>query len=239
MSLPEVDVLVVGAHPDDAEFGMGGTLCKMQAQGYKIGLIDLTRGELGSKGTPERRRQEAETAARVFGALFRDNLDLGDGIVVDDVMTARRIATLIRECKPKLVFTHHGADRHPDHRGCHGLINRAVFQSSLKMLELGVPFHCPDRLIFFPSNEWLEPDFVIDVTDVWEQKMQALEAFRSQFVEPAALIDQKYFGVADYRCIVESRCRLYGQKIGVTFGEGFVTLDGIEIRDPVRAFRRG
>ncbi len=237
--LPEVDLLVIGAHPDDAEFGMGGTVCVLAAQGYRVGLIDLTGGEMGSKGTPERRRAEAEAAAAILGASFRHCLDLGDGQITDAVDRARRIATLIRRCRPSLVFTHHGEDRHPDHRGCHALVSRALFQASLKVLDLGLPYHCPDRLIFYPSNEWLEPDFVVDVTGVWEQKLRALEAFRSQFVEPSALIDRKYFGVAEYRPLVESRCRMYGQKIGTTFGEGFVTLDSIQIQDPVAAFRRG
>lgn len=236
MALPEVDVLVTGAHPDDAEFAMGGTLCRLQRQGYRLGLIDLTRGEMGSKGTPERRHQEAMAAAQVYGALFRVNLDLGDGNIADDVMIARKVATLIRECRPKLIFTHHGEDRHPDHRGCHALVSRAFFQSTLKALDLGVPFHCPDRLIFFPSNEWLEPDFVVDVTEVWEQKIRALKAFESQFVEPSALIDQKYFGVTEYAKLVEARCRMYGQRIRTTFGEGFVTQDSIAIRDLVKTF---
>lgn len=237
--LTPVDVLVIGAHPDDAEFGMGGTLCHLARLGYRIGLLDLTRGELGSKGSPERRCQEAEAAAAVYGASFRQCLDLGDGHITDDISIAQRLAGLIRQSQPKLVFTHHGADRHPDHRGAHALVSRAVFQASLKSLDLGVPFHVPDRLIFFPINESLQPDFIVDITAVWEQKLQALQAFASQFVEPAALIDQKYFGVSDYMAVIEARCRVYGQQIGVAYGEGFVTHDGIPVADPVQTFTPG
>jgi bacillithiol biosynthesis deacetylase BshB1 len=233
-------VLVIGAHPDDAEVGMGGTLCLLHRQGYRLGLLDLTRGELGSKGTPERRRAEADAAATIFGAAFRRCLDLGDGHITDDIPTAQRLAALIRQCRPKLVFTHHGADRHPDHRGAHALVSRAVFQASLKTLDLGgVPFHVPDRLIFFPINEWLEPSFVIDVTPVWSERLATLRAFESQFVEPSALIDHKYFGVSNYEASLEARARLYGQKIGVTFGEGFVTHDAVPVADPVQTFARG
>lgn len=238
-NLSEVDVLVIGAHPDDAEFSMGGTLCLLADQGYTIGLIDLTRGELGSKGDPERRRQEALRAAEVFGALFRECFDLGDGHVRDDVQTAFRIAAAIRQCRPKLVFTHHGEDRHPDHRGAHELVSRSVFQASLRSLDLGVPYHCPDRLIFFPSNELMKPDFFVDVTDVWERKMASLEAFESQFVEASAPIDHVYFGVSDYRRAVEARAVVYGQRIGVRYAEGFAVRDGVPVTDPVLTFRRG
>lgn len=237
-TLPPVDVLVIGAHPDDAEVGMGGTLCLLHRQGYRLGLLDLTRGELGSKGTPERRRAEAEAAADVFGAAFRHCLDLGDGYIVDDIDTAKRLAALIRHSRPKLIFTHDGADRHPDHRGAHALVSRAVFQASLKTLDLGVPFHVPDRLIFFPINEWLEPSFVVDVTPVWSERLATLQAFTSQFVEPSAVIDHKYFGVSDYQAALAARARLYGQKIGVTFGEGFTTYDAVPVADPVRTFAR-
>lgn len=237
-TVPAVDVLVIGAHPDDAEVGMGGTLCLLHRQGYRLGLLDLTRGELGSKGTPGRRRQEAEAAAAVYGAVFRHCLDLGDGHITDHIPTAQRLATLIRHCQPKLVFTHHGADRHPDHRGACALVRRAVFQASLTSLDLGVPFHVPDRLIYFPINEWLEPSFVVDVTPVWDDRIATLRAFASQFVEPSAVIDHKYFGVADYMAALEARARLYGQKIGAAFGEGFVTDDAVPVADPVQTFAR-
>lgn len=238
MKLPEVDVLVIGAHPDDAEFSMGGTLCRLAELGYKIGLIDLTRGELGSKGDPQRRRQEALAAAQVYGASFRECLDLGDGRVRDDVETAFRIAAAIRRCRPSLVFTHHGDDRHPDHRGARDLVSRAVFQASLRSLDLGVPYHVPDRLVFFATNEVIRPDFLVDVTDVWERKIACLEAFASQFVDETAEIDQVYFGISNFRLALEAQAALYGRQIGVRFAEAFTTRDGIPVADPVKTFRR-
>lgn len=239
MNVTEVDVLVIGAHPDDAEFAMGGTVCLLHDLGYSVGLVDLTRGEAGSKGNPERRKQEADAAAKILGAAFRECLDLGDGHVTDDTENAALVARVIRRCRPKLVFTHHGDDRHPDHRGANALVERAVFQSCLRSVDLGVPHHCPDRLIYFPSNELMQPDFFVDVTGVWERKIASLEAFTSQFVEPAAPIDRTYFGVSSYKEAVEARSRVYGQRIGVPFAEAFATRDGVPVADPVRTFQRG
>lgn len=231
-----VDVLAIGAHPDDVEMAMGGTLARLSALGYSLGVIDLTRGELGSKGDPERRGREAEAAAAVYGAAFRMNLDLGDGHMRDDVEVAQRVARLIRQCRPRLVFCHHGEDRHPDHRGAHLLVSRAVFQASLRKLDLGEPYHVVDRLIFYPSNEWMAASFVVDITPHWPAKLQAMRAFESQFVEPALEIDYKYFGVSSYLSLAESRARFYGQQIGVEFGEGFRVADSVPVPDPVRVF---
>ncbi|ADU52236.1 LmbE family protein [Thermaerobacter marianensis DSM 12885] len=232
-----VDVLVIGAHPDDAEIGMGGTLVKLHRLGYRIGVIDLTRGELGSKGTPERRAQEAAAAARVYGARFRLNLNLGDNRVEDSPALGRKVAALIRRCRPRLVFTHHGDDRHPDHRGASSLVRRAVFQAALRNLDLGEPYHLVDALLFFPVNEWVEPRFVVDVTETFAGKLEAMRAFASQFVEPTAPIDHKYFGVEDYLEAAVVRARHYGLRIGVRYGEAFVA-DAVPVADPVAAFRR-
>lgn len=232
-----VDVLVIGAHPDDAEIGMGGTLVKLHRLGYSIGVIDLTRGELGSKGTAERRAEEAAAAAAVYGARFRANLNLGDNRIDDSPALGRKLAELIRRARPRLVFTHHGDDRHPDHREAHALVRRAVFQAGLRNLDLGVPYHLVDALIFFPVNEWVEPSFVVDITDTFEGKLEAMRAFASQFVEPTAPIDHKYFGVEDYLEAAAVRARHYGMRIGVRYGEAFVT-DGVPVSDPVAAFRR-
>ncbi|WPD18898.1 MULTISPECIES: bacillithiol biosynthesis deacetylase BshB1 [Thermaerobacter] len=236
--LEPVDVLVIGAHPDDAEIGMGGTLVKLHRLGYRIGVIDLTRGELGSKGTPERRAQEAALAARVYGARFRFNLNLGDNRVEDSPALGRKVAALIRRCRPRVVFTHHGDDRHPDHRGASALVRRAVFQAALRNLDLGEPHHVVDALLFFPVNEWVEPSFVVDVTATFDAKLEAMRAFASQFVEPTAPIDHKYFGVEDYLEATVVRARHYGLRIGVRYGEAFLA-DAVPVADPVAAFRRG
>ena len=232
-----VDVLVVGAHPDDAEIGMGGTLVKLHRLGYSIGVIDLTRGELGSKGTPERRAAEAAAAAAVYGARFRTNLNLGDNRVDDSPALGRKLAELIRRARPRLVFTHHGDDRHPDHRGACALVRRAVFQAGLRNLDLGVPYHLVDALLFFPVNEWVEPSFVVDITDTFDAKLEAMRAFTSQFVEPTAPIDHKYFGIEDYLEAAVVRARHYGMRIGTRYGEAFVA-DAVPVADPVAAFRR-
>lgn len=233
-----VDILAIGAHPDDVEFAMGGTLVLHHRMGYRIGVVDLTRAELGSKGTPERREQEAEAAAAVYGAAWRANLDLGDNQVVDDPATARRLAMLIRQARPALVFTHHGEDRHPDHRGAFALTRRAVFAAALRKLDLGVPYHVVSGLLFYPSNELMDPDLVVDVTDAWDQREEAMRRYTSQFVEPTLDIDHKYFGVQDYLEATRARARHYGQQIGARYGEGFACQDGVRVDDLVQTFGR-
>lgn len=239
LELEQVHLLAIGAHPDDVEFALGGTLARHVRMGYRVGVVDLTRGELGSKGNPALRAQEAAAAARVYGASFRLCLDLGDNRVVDDPDVARRLAALIRSCRPSLVFAHDGDDRHPDHRGAFALVRRAVFLAALRSLDLGAPHHVVDRLCYFPLNETVRPHFVVDVTDEWPQKEAAMRAFQSQFVDPTLEIDHRFFGVDDYLEMARVRARLYGQFIGVRYGEGFLCQDAVPVSDLIHTFVPG
>ena len=231
-----VDLLVVGAHPDDAEYGMGGTLVRHHRAGYRIGVLDLTRGELGSKGTPQLRAQEARHAAEVYGAHFRVGLDLGDNQVGHDRASVHRLATAIRAARPRLVFTHHAEDRHPDHRAAHELVRRGVFTAALSNLDLGVEHHVVAAVLCFPTDRVVDADVYVDVTEVWEDRLTALRRFASQFTAPTRDIDHTLYGVDDYLATTVARARVYGQRIGATFAEAFVTDAGVAATDLVELF---
>ena len=231
-----VDLLAIGAHPDDVEYGMGGTLVRHHRAGHRIGVVDLTRGELGSKGTPERRAEEANQAAQVYGAAFRACLDLGDNAVSHDPPSVHHLATVIRTARPRVVVTHQPEDRHPDHRAANELVRRAVFAAALATLDLGVEHHVTAGLLGFPTDRVVEGDVYMDVTDVWDDRLQTMRCFASQFTASTRDIDRTLYGIDDYLEVVTTRARAHGQRIGVTYAEAFVTEQGVPADDLVTLF---
>jgi N-acetylglucosamine malate deacetylase 1 len=233
-----VDLLAIGAHPDDVEYGMGGTLVRHHHAGRRIGVVDLTRGELGSKGSPDLRADEARQAAGVYGASFRTCLDLGDNEVAADPTSVRRLATVIRTARPRVVVSHQAEDRHPDHRAAHELVRRAVFAAALATLDLGVDHHVAAGLLGFPTDRVIDGDVYVDVTAVWEERLETMRRFVSQFTAPTRDIDHTLFGIDDYLEVATTRARAHGQRIGVTYAEAFVTEEGIPADDLVTLFDR-
>ncbi len=229
-----VDLLAVGAHPDDVEYGMGGTLVHHHHLGHRIGVVDLTRGELGSKGTPAGRRAEALTAAGVYGARFRVCLDLGDNRVTPTETAVRRLAAVIRRTRPRVVASHLAEERHPDHRAAHELVRRAVFAAALRNLELDDPdtgHHVVRRTLSFPTDRVLDGDLYVDVTAVWEDRLATMRAFASQFAVPTLAIDRQLYGTDDHLALVAARARVQGQAIGVRYAEAFLSDGGIAVAD--------
>ena len=238
--LTPVDLLVVGAHPDDAEYGMGGTLLVHARAGRRIGVVDLTRGELGSKGDPQRRAREAAHAAQLYDASWRVCLDLGDNQVEADPDAARLLARVIRAARPRVVCTHHHVDRHPDHRAAHELVRRAVFAAALRALDLGAEHHVVAATLCFPTDGVLErPDVVVDVTDVWEARLETMRRFTSQFDAPTLEIDRTHYGVDDYLEVTAARARVHGQHAGVRHAEAFVADRPPRAADLVALFAPG
>lgn len=233
-----VDLLAIGAHPDDVEYGMGGTLVRHHHVGHRIGVVDLTRGELGSKGDPQRRADEAHHAAEVYGARFRTCLDLGDTQVDHAPDPVRRLAAVIRAARPRVVASHQVADRHPDYRAAHELVRRAVFAAALSSLDLGVAHHVVDGVVSFPTDRVIAGDLYIDVSDVWDERRETMHRFASQFTAPTRDIDHRLYGIDDYLEVVTTRARAHGQRIGVRYAEAFVTEQGVPIDDLVELFAR-
>ncbi|ADR36977.1 LmbE family protein [Oceanithermus profundus DSM 14977] len=176
-----LDLLVVAPHPDDAELGAGGTLAKAARAGRAVGVIDLTQGELGSKGDPETRAREAEAAARVLGLAWRANLGLPDGGVADAPEPARALAALLRRTRPRVVLAPHPEDRHPDHVAAAALARRAVHLAGLARADVEGRPHKPERFLHYPGNAPVRPDLLVDVSDVIEVWEAAVRAFASQF----------------------------------------------------------
>jgi len=217
-----LDLLAIGAHPDDVDISCGGTLALAAAQGYSAGILDLTRGELGTNGTPEIRASEAAEAARILGAAGRWNAGLPDGgIRAHDPEQERRVVEWIRRLKPAILLTHFPQDRHPDHVQASLIAERAWYLAGLARYKAdGEPFRSPARF-HFASRVGFHPTLVIDVTEMWEKKRQGMLAHKSQVTQEGSGASPTQLNQPDFLERVEARMRHYGGMIGVRYGEPF------------------
>lgn len=229
---PILDLLVIAVHPDDAELGCGGTIAQQVAKGKKVGIVDLTRGELGSRGSAEIRDQEAAAAAAVLGLTVRENLKMRDGFFRNDEAHQLDVIRMIRRYRPEIVMTNALHDRHSDHGRAGDLVNDAVFLSGLRKIETEDPLtgalqeaHRPRLLLQFIQDQYIEPDVVVDVTEHWDTKVRAVQAYSSQFFntdyEASSDEPQTYISRPDFMHYIEGRAREYGKYIAATYGEGF------------------
>ncbi|MCL6583447.1 MAG: bacillithiol biosynthesis deacetylase BshB1 [bacterium] len=230
---PSVDLLAFGAHPDDVEICLGGLLIKMKNRGYRTGIADLTRGEMGSRGTAQLRAQETAQASRLLAVDVRENLNLGDSRLTagyDQILAAAR---LIRKLRPSIILAPYFEDWHPDHAAAGRIVQQAFFQARLAKLDLGYPPHYPRRIYYYPAHQPLIPTFVVDITAEFPRKMEALSAYRSQ-IFPSEEDSQPYrtIGVSDYAFHVESRCRYFGSLINVKYGEALWVDRPLRLDDP-------
>src|ERR1700682_4155109 len=186
-----VDYLFFGAHPDDVELGCGGTIARLVKGGASAGIIDLTCGEMGTRGTPAGRAREAGHSARILGASFREQLDFGDGALRTGRDEELQVIDLVRRHRPKVIFVMHPDDRHPDHTRTGRIVTEASFYAALRSLERELPAHRPQAVVYYLQNYMLPPSFVVDVTAGWKTKMRAIAAFKSQFYVPAATASSK------------------------------------------------
>ncbi len=227
-----IDVLVFGSHPDDAELGCGGLLCKMKAEGFTTGIIDMTRGEMGSRGTPELREQEALRAAESLSLDIRENLGMKDGCLEDSIENRHRIVDVIREYRPSFVFTSYPDDGHPDHVVCGRLVRDAFFSARLRKLEGRHPHFAPKRLFFYPSNRFFNAVVCVDVTPFFDKKIEVLSSYKSQFIRDNEPSDApRPIGVDDHIFHTESRMRHFGSQINVKYAEGFITELPLAVED--------
>jgi len=231
--MPDFDVAGICAHPDDAELVMGGTLAGEAARGRRVAIVDLTRGEMGSRGTEEARAREAVEAARILGVAHRESLGLPDARLSPTTEQKDVVVAALRRLRPRVVLLQHWAQRHPDHAAASRIVYEASFLAGLRSYrpDLGAAFR-PFKLAYtLPVTEPVEvvPSFVVDVTAQWETKMKAIRAFASQFVASA---DEKVALPFDrFQHAVETAGRRAGQRIGVEYGEGFVTREPMQVDD--------
>lgn len=221
-----VDLLAFGPHPDDIEIGIGGVVAKAARSGRRVGLCDLTRGELGSNGTVDERLVEAAAAADLLGAEWRQNLEWPDGEIggPDQIRSA---VECLRRSRPATVLVPHWEDRHPDHVAASHLLTQAVFKSGLRRFAAaGEPWR-PDWVCYYFVNETSTPSFVVDVSDDYDIKRQALDCHRSQFTPAGAEAVSTRLTTSRFRQLVETRDAGFGVSVGVAFAEGFV------VKEPV------
>jgi len=237
----QVDVLAIGPHPDDIELFCGGTVALLASRGRRVGMLHLTRGEGGTRGSAERRRAEAEAAAEALGAASLDFLDCGDGRLRTGEAEEDALIGLLRRRRPELVLGPPAADRHPDHERAHRLVHAACFYAGLRSRGKGEP-HRPAAVFSYMQHDPVPPSFVVDVSAVWERKMAALDAYGSQLHtprgaggdaagdgdnEPVTLI-----ATPEFRLGIEGRARHFGSLIGATFGEPFTSRRPLAVADP-------
>ncbi|MFB5281957.1 MULTISPECIES: bacillithiol biosynthesis deacetylase BshB1 [Peribacillus] len=217
-----IDILAFGAHADDVEIGMGGTLAKYAQMGKKIMICDLTKAEMSSNGTVERRIEEANQAAKILG-VERMSLNLPDRGLYMKEEYIQEIITVIRTYKPTLVFAPYTVDRHPDHGNASRLVEEAVFSAGVRkyMENVGLGAHRVQNVYFYMINGFHKPDFVMDISAFMQKKIDSLKAYESQFVKSDATVDTPL--VNGYIETVEARERMFGKEVGVTYAEGFMS----------------
>ena len=233
----KVDILVFAAHPDDAELSCSGTIASHISRGKKVGIIDLTRGELGTRGNPEIRRNEAFRSKEILNLTLRDNLEMPDGFFNLAKENIISVARKIREYQPEIVLANAIRDRHPDHARGAKLVEEACFHAGLMKTEIigseGKPLGewRPKSVYHYIQSNYIEPDFIVDITGFWEIKKRSIMAFDSQFYDPESDEPETYISSPIFLDFIESRCKMWGHMIGTRYGEGFTVNSNIGIRD--------
>ncbi len=214
----ELDILVIGAHPDDAEIGCGGTIAHYKKRGKKIGVLDLSNGEPTPFGTVEKRMAEAKAASEILHLDIRITLDMTNRYIENTIENRKKVSEVIRKYKPNILITHPSNDWHPDHIACHQIVNAAKFQSKLTKTESKYSEYSPKYVFYFDHSHLKDKnrklDFLIDISDSIEEKINALKAYKTQFVD-----NKKYLRIFDY---IRERAGYLGYQIGVKYAEGFI-----------------
>jgi len=234
----QLDVLAFGAHPDDVELFAGGTLAKMAALGYATGVVDMSRGELGSRGTPAVRTREAEMAAKILGLKVRENLRLPDGSIQATLKARLAVVRMIRKYRPLLVLTHFWEDKHPDHVATSNLVAEAAHHAGLAKIRTGQDRHRPNTLLYFKLPPHVFPTLVVDISAYVEKRNAAIACHRSQLFDPTSTEPATYLSQPEFLARVDTLHAYYGSLIGKARGEGFHLRGTLEVPDLVEFFRR-
>lgn len=224
----KVDILVFAVHPDDAELGCSGTILKHIAAGRKVGIVDLTRGELGTRGTAEIRAVEAADSASILGLHARENLGIRDGFFKNDEAHQVKIIQMIRKYQPEIILSNARADRHPDHGRASDLVHDAIFLSGLQKIQTsleGVSQEAwrPRLSLNYIQDMYIQPDIIVDITPFIDTKVASIKAFKTQFYNPDHQEAETYISSPEFFESVLARAREFGKSIGATFGEGFTS----------------
>lgn len=223
----KLDVLVFAAHPDDAELSCGGTILSLISSGKKVGIVDFTRGEMGTRGTPEIRDAEAAAAGEILGLAVRENLRFQDVFFKNDDEHVLEVVKKIRQYRPSIILANALADRHPDHGKGAQVVKRATFLAGLKNVKtdldgLSQKNWYIKNLYHYIQTDFHKPDFVVDVSDFWENRMEAVKAYKSQFFDPSGASSNTLISTPEFMELIEARGREFGMSIRVKYGEGFI-----------------
>ncbi|MEB2779982.1 bacillithiol biosynthesis deacetylase BshB1 [Algoriphagus sp. C2-6-M1] len=224
--MTKLDILVFAAHPDDAELGCSGTIASHVAKGHKVGIVDFTEGEMGTRGTSELRLQEAHTSSKILKLSVRENLGFKDVYFQNDEQHQLKLIEMIRKYRPEIVLANAVSDRHPDHGKGAELASTACFMSGLRKIETHLEAvqqeaWRPKFVYHYIQNNYIEPDFVMDITPFWQTKLDSILAFQSQFYNPSSEEPVSFISDPDFLPFIEARAREFGHKILAKYGEGF------------------
>lgn len=232
----KIDVLAFGVHPDDVELSCSGVLLVEKMNGKTTGIIDLTEGELGTRGTAETRKQEAADSAAILEVDIRENLQLADGFFKNDPESQLKVISALRKYKPEIIICNAPEDRHPDHGRSARLVSDAAFLSGLQKIETtdaGIAQEAwrPKYVLHYIQDRYLTPDFVVDISSVFEKKLEAIRAFKTQFHNPDVDGPQTYISTPGFLESVIYRYKMFGKMIGVEYAEGFISDKTIGLRN--------
>lgn len=233
----QLDILAFGVHPDDIELSCSGTILASIYQGKKVGIVDLTRGELGTRGSAEIRDKEAAAAAKILGVHHRENLRMADGFFTHSEENIKKVIVVLRKFRPSVILANAVEDRHPDHGRSAKLVADAAFLAGLQKIETfdenGNPQKAfrPTQVFHYIQDRVLTPDFVFDVTPFYEKKMESIRAYTTQFYSADSNEPSTYISSPQFLETVKGRDMMMGKKIGVLYGEGFITEKTVGIQD--------
>ncbi|HET9531058.1 MAG TPA: bacillithiol biosynthesis deacetylase BshB1 [Blastocatellia bacterium] len=235
-----LDALAIGAHPDDVEFNCGGTILKLVSLGYRVGILDMARGEMGTRGTAEIRAHEAEEAARKLGLAHRDNLELPDAHIWLSEESRVRMVRKIRQYRPQIILTHYWEDPHPDHAHTCQIVREAAHLAGLAKFdaESGQERFRPRAVAHFLFPRTVAPSFLVDISDFAEQKEAVANCYRSQLHKPDSQELETLISSETFLRRLEARQRFYGSLIGVEHAEAFVVREALNVHDPIDLLSR-
>ncbi|MGC6428634.1 MAG: bacillithiol biosynthesis deacetylase BshB1 [Flavobacteriales bacterium] len=217
----QIDILAFGAHPDDVELSCAGTILKHVSLGNKIGIVDLTRGELGTRGSAQIRDQESAKAAKILGVEFRHNMNFEDCFFENNNKNKLEVVKVIRKYRPKIILCNAIDDRHPDHPKGSDLVSQACFLSGLSKIDTGQEKWRPKNVYHYIQFREIEPDFVVDISDFIDRKMESIKAYQSQFYNPNSQVPETIISSQSFLNSIEYRASNLGRLSGVKYGEGF------------------
>ncbi len=231
-----IDILAIGVHPDDIELSCSGTLLRHIDLGYSVGLLDLTRGELGSRGTDQTRASEAARATELMGARFRTNVGIPDGLFDINAENKLKVVRMIRKFRPRIVLANAITDRHPDHGRAATLVSDACYLSGLLKIETAIngqkqDHWRPDQVYHYIQDRHISPDFVVNIDKYMEKKMALIRCFETQFYKPGDEGPVTPISTQSFMEFIKAKARFYGRHINAEFGEGFTKASYIGVRD--------